>query len=354
MAGVFRFSNAVSDISKFIETYRKLYAALEGQENFTHDEATKVLINNGLVSSSGAIGREALARSRRTDRSRDPLYNQLKMYSEIYRMLGWYEPGTRRSNFNFTTYGEYIVDPRLPVRDLFELNALHIVSPNPLVEIRGRNVLRPFPLLLKLMDSLGGVIHRDEIVLAVLACADDRQADYIDEATDRIMALRGDRKRLEFAYYELMEVHGIRSKEVFRNYTRFPLAALKWLDFAQPRSLSNIYGSRVRMYEQLPRGQEKKKELECAIDIRMGDLEGFKPETQAGFAAWVYYQQLSRIGFDVSDSSMKKVLFELGIIAKPILEHFALGWESVILFFPFQECRKELIRASDELVMNIK
>ena len=78
---MFRFSNAVSDISKFIDTYKSLYVDLKDHNDFTHDDATESLISKGLVSSSGAIGNEAMKRSRREDRSRDPLYNQLKMYS---------------------------------------------------------------------------------------------------------------------------------------------------------------------------------------------------------------------------------------------------------------------------------
>ena len=125
MPGVFRFSNAVSDIRKFIATYQQLHHELKGTPNFTHDDATKALISHGLVSSSGAIGDEALRRSTREDRSRDPLYNQHKMYSEIYRMLGWYEPGTARTNFNFPEYGEYLLtsDERL-LKKHFELNVL--------------------------------------------------------------------------------------------------------------------------------------------------------------------------------------------------------------------------------------
>ena len=103
--GVFRFSNAVSDIRKFIETYKVIYGELKETKNFTHDDATNTLIQHGLVSSSGAIGDEAINRSRRDDRSRDPLYNQLKMYSEIYRMLGWYHPGTKRTTFKIS-YGK--------------------------------------------------------------------------------------------------------------------------------------------------------------------------------------------------------------------------------------------------------
>jgi len=67
-------------------------------------------------------------------------------------------------------YGEYIFDAEgETLRNHFELNVQHIVSPNPLVDIRGKNILRPFPLIIKLLDRLNSVLHREEIILTVLA-----------------------------------------------------------------------------------------------------------------------------------------------------------------------------------------
>ena len=95
MAGIFRFSNAVSDIGKFISTYKQLYYHFVEYTNegkyFNHDDAAKFLALNGLATSLGAVGKEAFNRSTRDDKSRDPLYNQHKSYSEMFRMLGWYE-----------------------------------------------------------------------------------------------------------------------------------------------------------------------------------------------------------------------------------------------------------------------
>ena len=67
--GIFRFSNAVSDIRKFIDTYKVFYDKLKDEVDFTHDKGVKVLIENGLASSSGAIGQEAIKRSKRENRS---------------------------------------------------------------------------------------------------------------------------------------------------------------------------------------------------------------------------------------------------------------------------------------------
>jgi hypothetical protein len=350
MAGVFRFSNAVSDIRKFIDTYKVIYQKLKDTEDFTHDDATGALIENGLVSSSGAIGQEAVNRSRRVDRSRDPLYNQLKMYSEIYRMLGWYNPGSKRTNFVIPEYGEYIFDAQgALLRNHFELNVLHIVSPNPLVDIRSGNILRPFPLILKLLERLDGVLHRDEIILTVLACGNDRDENYIDEAEILIRSLRGNALKLEEAYEKLMKENGVNSKDVFRNYTRFILATLRWLDYAQPERRKGIYGSKsVNVYVQTELAKQKVKELEESIDIRFNDLEKYSEEENAAFAIFTLYHHLEQIGYDISDPDTQELISKVSEIVQPIFEQFGINDNSKILYFPYQETPLAILQLAKE------
>lgn len=343
MAGVFRFSNAVSDIKKFTSTYKTIYSELKDKENFTHDDATNALIKHGLVSSSGAIGLEAVNRSRREDRSRDPLYNQLKMYSEIYRMLGWYEPGTQNTNFNIPDYGQYIFEANNQLLiDHFELNVLHIVSPNPLVEIRGRNILRPFPLILKILDKCDSLIHRDEIILTVLACESDKQPGHIQKAADYILNLRGDINRLETAYEELMKKHGVNSKDVFRNYTRFVMATLKYLGYADAINLKGVYGDKaIKFYKQTEIGKLRAAHLMGIVDIRNSDLEEYDLDERSAFTAYSVYHHLGRLGYDLSDPETQEMLLKIKEICRPILEKYNLAGGNDFLYFGYQESTKE-------------
>ena len=352
MAGVFRFANAVSDIRGLIETYKVIYNELNNSPNFTHDDATDALIQNGLVSSSGAIGKEALRRSRRDDRSRDPLYNQLKMYSEIYRMLGWYTPGTKRTNFNIPAYGEYIYDSKNELlQNHFELNILHIVSPNPFIEIRGKNILRPFPLIIKLLNNLGGIIHRDEIILAVLACENDRQENYIDDAVERILTIRGDLTRLETAYEYLMERNGVNSKDVYRNYTRFILATLKWLNYAIPVRIKGVYGNKsVVMYKQSDYGKEKAIEIEDRQDIRNEELSNFTLEERSAFTIYSIYHHLGKLGYDLTDKDSKDSINLVTDLSRKILDVFDISPEKDFLYFGYQESTPEEIEYCDTII----
>jgi hypothetical protein len=348
--GIFRFSNAVSDIRKFIDTYKVFYEKLKDEVDFTHDRGVKVLIENGLASSSGAIGQEAIKRSKRDNRSLDSLYNQHKSYSEIYRMLGWYHPGSKRTNFVMPDYGEYIFDAEGEIlRNHFELNILHIVSPNPLVDIRGRNILRPFPLIIKLLDRLDGILHRDEIILTVLSCENDRDENYIDKAEALIRSLRGNANKLEKAYEELMKKNGINSKDVFRNYTRFVLATLKWLDYAQPERRRGIYGKKaVNVYVQTDIAKRKVEELNASIDIRFSDLIDFTDEENAAFSIYTLFHHLENIGYDVSDPDSKELITKVRDISKDILKKMNIKADSKILYFPYQETPLNILKIAKE------
>ena len=138
--GVLRFPNPVSDVQKFVDVFRLLHGALADSENFGHDEIAKVLIETGQASSCGTVGDAALKRSTRADRSRDPLYNQAKMYSELFRMLGWLHCGTNSGHFVFSGVAKYIASEAFS-SPLVQESLYSIVFPNPHVENRGGHVL---------------------------------------------------------------------------------------------------------------------------------------------------------------------------------------------------------------------
>lgn len=357
MAGLFRFSNAVSDISKFIQTYRELYknfSSLQQQGKFfDHDDASTFLALSGLASSQGAIGYTAIKRSRRPDRSRDPLYNQHKMYSEMYRMLGWYEPGTKQTNFRMTEYGEYIFESKQnsdEERNLFSLNLLHIASPNAMTEIKGMNVLRPFPMILKLMNRLGGCICRDEIIIGVLACSNDREQGVIENITNKILDIRKiGKKELDRKITELNIENGYTTPATSQNYTRFPIAAMKWIGWAEGCNLKGIYGNKsiafLRLTEQ---GKKLAERIEDSIDIRMNDLKNFSQEEQACFVIWSNLHQLEELGYNLSDySSAKKILKTK---AEKIFEMYNIKDNSSLLFFGYQEAPRYLLEIGDKIL----
>ena len=355
MAGVFRFANPVSGIDKFIDTYRSLYAHFYPQTQeriyFGHTEAYKFLATQGLASSLGAIGQEAIKRSEREDSSRDPLFNQHKMYSELYRMLGWYEPGSKKTNFNIPEYGEYIAEFDLKTAaKLFTLNVLHIVSPNPLTSIKGGNILRPFPMILKMMDALDGYLYRDEMILTVLACPNDRDEGYVDTAAAMIRQLRSEGKEsLQKVIKRLKAAVGINSDDVLPNYTRFPIAVMKWTGWADSVSCKKYYNQKSLTYLKLTdKGKKVLDELNKAIDIRYEDLLHYTREEQAAFTIWSNLYQLKKAGFDTSEYG--EVIQHLEEIAYNIFADFNIHSFPDLLFFGYQEAPRDILKIGNKII----
>jgi hypothetical protein len=104
-----RFPNPGSTMDNFVRVYDAAFERLNGRIVGLDDIVDAVVAAN-LATSSGYMGPEAVARSTRVDRSRDPLFNQLKMYAELFRMLGWLHPTSESSlNYTFTLLGKQLV-----------------------------------------------------------------------------------------------------------------------------------------------------------------------------------------------------------------------------------------------------
>lgn len=377
MAGIFRFSNAVSDIDKLIQTYRAIvgeFGSLSEDEYFDHNQAAKFLAKNGLASSLGAIGSEAIARSFRAENtSLNPLFNQHKSYSEFFRMLGWYEPTSKQSRFRISEFGKIIGAPDLTrnvIKKLVEKCVLHIVSPNPLTKVKGGNVLRPFPLLIKLMAELGGYILRDEIIIGVLACQNDCNRLVVSQTVQRIRSIRAKGyKSLENAILKLRkdnggfhfkENNGIRErifaplgKDTLPNYTRLPLALCKWLGWAEEINTKSVYaGKNVHALHMTQYGLELANKLSTIPDIRFSDIAGFEKETIVAFAAYSNLCQLS-----VAYNSFKDYAKEIPTLllkAQPIIERFNITpFNDEFLFFAYQEAPLEINKQADKLLDSI-
>ena len=103
-----RFPNPGSDIDSFIRIFQALFEELGYDTEFSLDDISTALINKNLASSSGYMGNEALSRSYNKDRSRDKLYNQSKMYAELFRSLGWFRTTKSRLNFSLSYLGIHL------------------------------------------------------------------------------------------------------------------------------------------------------------------------------------------------------------------------------------------------------
>ena len=93
-----RFPNPGSTIENFVSVYGAAFERLNGRTVGLDDIVAAVVAAN-LATSSGYMGEQAVARSTRADRSRDPLYNQLNQKrTRASRPRGWNRGSTAVMN----------------------------------------------------------------------------------------------------------------------------------------------------------------------------------------------------------------------------------------------------------------
>lgn len=285
-----RIPNPGSDIDIFVRIFRDLHDVLKDRPDFDLDDMTLAMLERNNVSSQGAFGDEALRRSARQDRSRDPLYNQSKMYAELFRTLGWIQSTTGALRFAFSWLGEHAArtpDPKpLTVECL-----LGMAYPNDVLGVQGEQSVRVFPAILATAAALGGGVTRDEMIVGPLSVKDDRDTAAIAEMVERLRRCRSERGRMEREIEALSKARGI-LRVTMRNYTRFPIAAVQWAGWcvkSSPSMLTLTDGGRAAIAK-----------LSGLNDFRISDYRALSNAAKAPMMRLSAHLMLARAGFDVS------------------------------------------------------
>ena len=337
-----------------MNSYRLIHSAAKDAERvvFDLDFMTEVLTENLQASSRGAVGKTARNRSADEDRSRDPLYNQLKMYSEVYRMLGWLRPGSKRLEFWTTMLGDQVAVEFADRPDLayglLRQSLMSITFPNPTTNNVGVTNQRPFRWLLMLTAALGGAITRHEMILGLLAVTDDRQHGAFDLAVDRIESLRhGDRSHLIDAV-DIYASEARVQRNTLENYTRFTVGVLQSPDlgWGEASKLGWLYSKPklVDAAELTSLGAADAEWLASARDVREADLARFSFDERTAFANFAFFSMLVRAGLDrhlVSDD-----LNAAAQGANPVLDAFQIEGPYDFVYSPIQEADDELLTAA--------
>ncbi|WP_134773006.1 hypothetical protein [Ornithinimicrobium flavum] len=336
-----RFPNPGSDIERMTHVFDLVTLAAEGSDPFDLDFMTAVTTSEGQASSQGAQGQMAVERSRRDDRSRDPLYNQLKMYSEIYRMLGWLRPlPDSRLTFRTSILGLTISDASGDAHHrsgLVRESLLAITFPNKTTQNHGVRSQRPFKWLLQLAAELDGVITRHEIILGLLAYVDDQAPGALAHAIERIRALRkGPFRSLIDAAAAFAAAEGVQLTTL-ENYTRFPVGVLTspMLRWGTPDSIRGLYSDRrgVRAIRLSQLGLATAHHAARMIDVRESHLRSFTRNDRAAFASLTYYVMLQRAGYEYPNLSTE--LSQYQDLSAKILDAMGTPDPLDILFSPF-------------------
>lgn len=327
-----RFPNPGSTIQNFVSVYAAAFERLNGRA-VTLDDIVAAVVSANLATSSGYMGEEAVARSTRADRSRDPLYNQLKMYSELFRILGWLHPTPQSAlNFTFTLLGQQIVAAGRDFWPLLEECVLGIVYPTPLLAVKGDFDLRPFAFILRVMAACDGHLSRDEMIIGPLNANSDRDKKSLDAVAAIIRVARKSAAETE---KEIQRVSNARKIQVntLQNYTRWPIALLRDLGWATRGHAHFRNNDRYGTFILTEKGQALAERVTNSIDLRVDDATRIGSEVRHSLAVVAHFRMLERSGFDITP--LEDRITRAEAIAAQELKRLETDGRN-LLFSPFQ------------------
>ncbi|WP_372995648.1 hypothetical protein [Marinobacter sp.] len=322
-----RFPNPGSDLDNIVQCFMFLYENIERSEYFSIHDMQELLVPNGLISSSGAVGTEALLKGSNKDLSRDKSYNQCKMYAEIYRMLGWFQSGKKALIYNFTLLGDHIAHATTNQKVLIGYCFLGISYPNEVLSVNGQHHLRPFLTILKAMSALDGVLSRDEMILGPLSMSNDTCEEEFREMCSQLRSLRKSQTRFRSELNDTL-AHRRITKTTAGNYTRFPLGALRWLRWAEPESNKKDYEKTTHTYRITEEGTDILTNMLSRKDVRIIDFLGLPDPAQKEFSITSFYRMLFESGFDISDNKIE--------VSRPCAVERRFFDDRMTVFSPFQ------------------
>lgn len=332
-----RFPNPGSNIPTMTEIFQVLHSFLNKQYSFSLDDMSRTLTLANLASSSGYMGEEALNRSTRKKRSLDPLYNQSKMYAEVYRTLGWIQSTEiRKLQYRFTLLGEHMATAKNNPLPLFRQCLLGINYPNKILEIKSPNINRPFFSILKTMKDLGGVINRDEMIIGPLSL-NYSEENYL-KMVQTLLQIRksDDNKQALMKELELLSQKLEIQINTLRNYTRFPIAALRYSKWVEDKPVKIYKGSRT-MLCLTQEGKDLIKWLDEIENIYYPDIETETDSELAIISRVGFFEMLERADFDIEHIKEKFLADK---------EYLQKKTKKDILFSPYQTLPQSFVNKS--------
>lgn len=252
-----------------IENFKKMYEEFSDMDYFDLDNIAEFYARELLASSSGYTGDEALRRSYQIkDDSRKSMKMQAKSYAELFRALGWITSAETALRFNFTLLGMHIALVDKASKSLFEQCLLGIEYPNHILDVKFRDINKPFVNMINFAHRLDGIINRDEILLGPMNLNDGYSSEEQEERINFIKAIRVTQsmEALDEAIEQLAEENGMKPNSV-RNLTRFVMSSLCFAGWFKKEN-RNIYGSNSVFLVLTEKGQLVADVIGSSINIR--------------------------------------------------------------------------------------
>lgn len=301
-----RFRNPGSSIETQIGIFQALYKALKNQPHFNLDDMERVMAETSLVTAYGYAGDQALAITSKRSDSLNSTKMNMKMYAEVFRMLGWIAPANREKSYpvSFTLIGACVGNSNFEgATSLAEEALMGFVNPAEINHnVKYTERVRFYPFVLRTLRELDGIMYKHELCLGPMSCDDNDEVSF-EAMIARLKSLRGDYSRLSDAFGDLAQELNM-TRESVDNSTRLPIGLLSGLGWIE-KGIKNktLYNKSLTCFRISDKGSAKLDEYMAMADLRLDGFHSLEPDLQEPAIRVGAYSMLERAGFDVDSVS---------------------------------------------------
>jgi hypothetical protein len=273
------------------------------------------------------------------------------MYTEIYRMLGWVHPLTKKLDFRITDLGAHIASSygsgQIGISRLIQECLASIAFPNPNTTGKGVSNVRPLMTMLRFFDALDGLASRDELIIGVYALADDTDQQAFDKKVAEVRKLR--KQGQDAIRARLSQIAGGIQTNTLKNYTRVPLGALKspLVNWALPEATEDENDDRVHAYRLTGAGRAFLATHAPLRDVRADHLSASTVDERAHFLVLSHWVMYERTGVDLKAGGIDLERYASG--CNRLLKQLRVGDPREIFFSPYQQAAHSDLAAARSL-----
>lgn len=297
-----RFRNPGTQYATHIHIIKQLYSRVGAQDFFTLEDMAIAITQAKLMTAYGYSGDEAIKLSKTEQESMNSTLMNVKMYAELFRMLGWIAPYNENSSYPlvFTYIGLHIALSENDCHGLYEQSVLGINNPTQFNDnMRYNEQTRFFKCALRTLIDLDGIMYKHELCLGPMNIDDEDENAY-QTMLQRIRTLRGNQKRLKDAFAALAASLNMSTTSV-DNSTRTPVGLMKNCGWIESVDSKTLYGRSMTCIRITPHGRAMYETLRNMYDLRLEEYERFESPVQDALIRLGTYSMLDRAGYDVSE-----------------------------------------------------
>ena len=333
-----KFRNSGTNVRTQLGILKILVDQFEGKI-FGLAEFAAAIAENNLMTAYGYTGETALERSNVGDASRNSANMNVKMYAEVFRILGWLSSYNEDSAYPIivTELGKYVARSSEPIR-LYEQCLLGISSPQEMMDgVHYEEKVRFFLCALKTLDRLGGIMYKHELCMGPMS-VNDIDAHEFDAMVSRLNGIRGSYQSYKSAWSEFCDSLNMKPTSV-DNQTRFPVGALTACGWVEGVRTNAIYPPRsLQCIKLTDRGVRAANSVADCKDLRLEEFNSYDHDTQDALIRLGFYQLLGRAGYDLEPIA--------GILESDQEATLGVTGGKELLFSPFQTLKSSRVNSA--------